>query len=72
MEAFESINESASPSSVQVWSAEEENAQLNRCCDIKVMDIYDIKMKRCESSCSVVALPNIHFQSHHVRKYFSS
>ena len=43
--AFESINVSASPESVQVWSTEEENAQREQHCDVKVMDIYDIKTK---------------------------
>jgi hypothetical protein len=52
--AFERINESASPDSVQVWSTEEENAQLGRHCDVKVMDIYDIKEKKRKSSHSTI------------------
>jgi len=52
--AFESINASASLESVQVWSTEEENAQRERHRDVKVMDIYDIKMKRRESAHSTV------------------
>jgi hypothetical protein len=52
--AFESINASASPDSVQLWSAEEEHAQREQCRDVKVMDIYDIKMKQCESGHSTV------------------
>ena len=52
--AFESISASASPESINIWSAEEEYAQMERGCDIKVMDIYDIKMKRCESSHSAM------------------
>jgi hypothetical protein len=52
--AFESINASASSDSVEVWTAEEEHAQRERGHDVKVMDIYDIKMKQCESSRSTV------------------
>jgi hypothetical protein len=52
--AFESINASASPESVEVWSAEEEHAQRERGRDVKVMDIYDIKMKQCESGHSTI------------------
>ena len=52
--AFESINASASPESVFVWSMEEENAQRERHHDIKAMDIYDIKMKQCESDHSTI------------------
>ena len=48
--AFESINASARPESVDLWSAEEEQAQGKRGHDVKVMDIYDIKMKQRESS----------------------
>jgi hypothetical protein len=47
-------NESASPDSVQVWSTEEENAQLGRHRDVKVMDIYDIKEKKRKSSHSTI------------------
>jgi hypothetical protein len=54
MAVFESISTSASPVSVNVWSAEEEYAQSERSRDVKVMDIYDIKMKRCESGCSAI------------------
>ena len=69
--AFESINVSASLESVQAWSAEEEFAQREQYHDVKVMDIYDIKMKQCESSHSYSTfLPNIGFQSHPVQKYF--
>ena len=52
--AFESINASASQESVQIWSTKEENAQRERHCDVKVMDIYDIKMKQCESAHSMI------------------
>ena len=52
--AFESINASASPESVWVWSTEEENAQRERHRDVKVMDIYDIKMKQCKSCHSTI------------------
>ena len=49
MAAFETINASASPASVLVWTTEEEHVQRERGHDVKVMDIYDIKMKQCES-----------------------
>jgi hypothetical protein len=52
--AFESISASASPESVETWTAEEEYAQRERGRDVKVMDIYDIKMKRCESDHSTM------------------
>jgi hypothetical protein len=48
--AFDSINALAKPESVHVWTAEEENAQREHGRDIKVMDIYNIKMKHCESN----------------------
>ena len=44
--AFESINSSASPESIEAWIAEEERARKERAHDITVMDIYDIKMER--------------------------
>ena len=47
-EAFESINASATPENVEVWSAEEERAQRERVHDVAAMDIYDVKMKRRE------------------------
>jgi hypothetical protein len=46
--AFESINALASPDSIKVWTAEEENAQNEQGHDVNVMDIYDIKTKECE------------------------
>jgi hypothetical protein len=46
--AFETINALASLNSVQVWSFEEENVQREKHHNVKVMDIYDIKMKQCE------------------------
>ena len=67
--AFDLINASARPESVCLWSAEEEHAQRERDHDIKVMDIYDIKMKQHESGQSTIVLPNIRFQSLPVQKY---
>ena len=67
--AFDFINASARPESVHLWSAEEECAQRERGRDIKIMDIYDIKMKQHESSQSMIVLPNIRFQSPPVQKY---
>lgn len=52
--AFECINESASQDSVRAWTAEEENAQMVRHRDVKVMDIYDIKTKKREPSRSIM------------------
>jgi hypothetical protein len=46
-EAFESINSSATPESIEAWSAEEERAQSERARDVTAMDIYDIKSKQC-------------------------
>ena len=68
--AFESINVSASPESVEAWSAEEEYAQRERGRDVKVMDIYDIKRKQCGYNYSMICLPDIRFQSHRVQRYF--
>lgn len=52
--AFECLNESASQDSVRAWTAEEENAQMVRHRDVKAMDIYDIKTKKREPSCSIM------------------
>ncbi|KAH9028953.1 hypothetical protein EDB85DRAFT_1867506, partial [Lactarius pseudohatsudake] len=52
--AFESISVLASPERVQAWGAEEEHAQRERGRDVKVMDIYDIKMKRFPSRAEIL------------------
>ncbi|KAF8259195.1 hypothetical protein EI94DRAFT_1707309 [Lactarius quietus] len=44
--AFDSIDASASPASVRVWTAKEESVQWERGRNVKAMDIYDIKMKQ--------------------------
>jgi hypothetical protein len=67
--AFESIDVSASPESVEAWTAEEVHAQRERAHNVTVMDIYDIKMKRCESDHFIIVPPN-RFQSLPVRKSF--
>jgi hypothetical protein len=54
--AFDSINLSAKPDSVLLWTAKEENAQREQGCDIKDMDIYNIKTKQCEPSQGMIAL----------------
>jgi hypothetical protein len=46
--AFNNINGSASADSIRVWAEEEEHARREHICDITAMDIYDIKMKKCE------------------------
>jgi hypothetical protein len=56
--AFESIDVLASPESVEAWTAKEEHAQRERVHDVTVMDIYNIKMKRCEYDQSMIVLPN--------------
>jgi len=57
--AFESINSSASQESIEVWSAEEKRAQLERAQDVTVMDIYDIKAKQREPDHSMSVLPDV-------------
>ncbi|KAI9431647.1 hypothetical protein H4582DRAFT_1822196, partial [Lactarius indigo] len=52
--AFESISASASPERIKAWGAEEEHAQRERGRDVKVMDIYDIKMKRFPSRAEIL------------------
>ncbi|KAN0127149.1 hypothetical protein V8E53_015019 [Lactarius tabidus] len=44
--AFDSINVLAKPDFVLLWTAKEENAQREQGCDIKDMDIYNIKTKQ--------------------------
>jgi hypothetical protein len=46
--AFDKINGSASADSIKVWAEEEEYAKNERTRDVAAMDIYDIKMERCE------------------------
>ena len=50
MDAFESINSSATPENIEAWSAEEERAQRGRVHDVTAMDIYDIKSERREQA----------------------
>jgi hypothetical protein len=52
---------SAAADSIEAWSAEEEHAQKERVRDVTVMDIYDIKMKQCESNRFMLVLPDIRF-----------
>jgi hypothetical protein len=69
--AFESINESASPESIEAWTVEEARAQQERAHNVTAMDIYDIKMKRCESDHFIILVvqPD-RFQSLPVQKSF--
>ena len=46
--AFDNINGSASADSIGLWAAEEEHARKECIRNVTVMDIYDIKMERCE------------------------
>jgi hypothetical protein len=76
--AFESIDVSASPESVEAWTAKEEHAQWEQVHDVTVMDIYNIKMKQCEYDQSMIVLPNRLISCYSsilsvtVQKYFSS
>jgi hypothetical protein len=56
--AFDNINWSASTDSIRLWTAEEEHAKREHIHDITAMDIYDIKMERCEFNCSTLVLVN--------------
>jgi hypothetical protein len=49
--AFDSIESSASADSISVWAEEEEHARREPVHDVTIMDIYDIKMERCEFDC---------------------
>jgi len=46
--AFESIDRSAGTDSTGVWAEEEEYARRECGHDVTVMDIYDIRMEKCE------------------------
>jgi hypothetical protein len=49
---------SADAFEVEVWSAEEERAQRERVHDVATIDIYDVKMKRCECNQAMLVLPD--------------
>ena len=55
--AFDKIDGSASTDSVRTWADEEEHAKSERIRDVTVMDIYDIRMERCEFDHSTFTLP---------------
>jgi hypothetical protein len=54
--AFDDINNSASTDSIWVWTTEEEHAKREHMHDITAMDIYDIKIERCEFNHSALVL----------------
>ena len=68
--AFDNINRSASADSIMVWTAEEDHAKRKRIHDVTAMDIYDIKMERCEFYHSTLFLINNWLQFPLVQKYF--
>ena len=61
--AFDGINKSASEDSVRVWAEQEEHAKREYIHNVKVMDIYDIKMERHEFDCSTLVSHNNWIQS---------
>jgi hypothetical protein len=61
VDAFESINSSATPENIEAWSAEEERAQRERVHDVTAMDIYDIKSERREYAQFMLASPETKF-----------
>jgi hypothetical protein len=67
--AFDSIDRSASADSIRVWAAEEEHARKERMRDIKVMDIYDIRMERREFDPPALVLSDNRLQSLLGQKY---
>ena len=46
--AFDNIDKLACADSTRAWAEEEEHAKREHIHNVAVMDIYDIKMKRCE------------------------
>ena len=68
--AFNNIDRSASVDSIMIWAAEEEHAKTEHICDITVMDIYDIKMERCEFDHSTLVLLDNWLQFPLGQKYF--
>jgi hypothetical protein len=62
------MNLSATPESIEAWTAEEERAQRERAHNIAVMDIYDIKMERREHDLFMLVLLDIRLQSHRAPK----
>ena len=58
-EAFESINALATLENIKIWSTEEEHTQREGVHDVAIMDIYDIKMKRCECNQAMLVFPDI-------------
>ena len=54
--AFDNIDRSASTDSIRIWAAEEERAKRERIRNVTAMDIYNIKMERCEFDHSTLVL----------------
>jgi len=52
--AFDNIDRSASAESTRVWAKEEEHAKREHIHNVTIIDIYDIKMERCESDHSTL------------------
>lgn len=70
--AFDSINSSADPDSIRVWTAEEEYAKRERIRDVTAMDIYDIKMEKRAFDLSALFFLDNWFQSLLGQKYSSN
>jgi len=68
--AFDSIESSASADSIRLWAEEEEHSRRECIHDITVMDIYNIKMERCEFDCSSLLFFDDWLQSLLGQKYF--
>ncbi len=68
--AFENIEKLASTVSIRAWAAEEEHAKKECIYHVTAMDIYDIKMERCEFDHSILILLDNWLQSLLEQKYF--
>jgi len=68
--AFDKIDGSASTDSVRTWAKEEEHAKRERICNITAMDIYDIRMERCEFDHSTLLCLENWLQTLIVQKFF--
>ena len=67
--AFDNIDRLASADSIMVWNAEE-CAKREHIHDVTVMNIYDIKMERCEFNHSTLFLIDNWLQFILGQKYF--
>jgi hypothetical protein len=68
--AFDNIYKSACADSTRAWAEEEEHAKKECIYNVAVMDIYDIKMERCEFYHAASLSPKNWLQSLLRQKYF--